>query len=163
MEPPSKRAKDGRVTPALESVVMHALARDREQRYPTASALGAALLHARAAPNDVGSLSPEAFATSPAGTDAFAVTIPAIGVAPSDAPPKREAVSDTLLAAPAPSNPPPKASAPPPSAKRTPKTSAPPSIPSRPPPEKSNNATWILIWVLAGLASIGLGVYFALR
>src|SRR4029078_2647370 len=37
--PPSKRAAAGRVTPALESVVLHALARDRNARYPSAAAL----------------------------------------------------------------------------------------------------------------------------
>ncbi|MBX3191356.1 MAG: serine/threonine protein kinase [Labilithrix sp.] len=167
MDPPSKRAEAGRVTPALESVVMHALARDRDDRYPTASALGAAIMHARAAPSDVLSLRPEAFATSPGGTDAFAVTMPAITRVPSEAPPKRAIVhSDTMPASPALGSTPPLApSVPPPSgapAARPRKTSSPPAI-APGPPEKSNMAMWIVIWVLAGLASIGVGIYFALK
>ncbi|MDB5214613.1 MAG: serine/threonine protein kinase, partial [Myxococcaceae bacterium] len=180
LEPPSKRAKDGRVTPALESVVLHALARDRDERYPSASALAAAIMHARARPDDVVSLSPSAFATSPAGTDAFAVTMPAIGVslpaAISSAPaPLSEPTSDTLLA----SGPPAATSTKPPSSpSRAPisgsrssskspsknPSSAPGSIPSvRPVIEEGTTGTWILLWVVAGLVSIGIGVYFALR
>ncbi|MEA2746726.1 MAG: eukaryotic-like serine/threonine-protein kinase [Myxococcales bacterium] len=180
LEPPSKRAKDGRVTPALESVVLHALARDRDERYPSASALAAAIMHARARPDDVVSLSPSAFATSPAGTDAFAVTMPAIGVslpaAISSAPaPLSEPTSDTLLA----SGPPAATSTKPPaspsrapisgsrSSSKSPSknpSSAPGSIPSvRPVIEEGTTGTWILLWVVAGLVSIGIGVYFALR
>src|SRR5690606_5928141 len=76
VEPPSKRAKDQRVTKALESVVMHALARDREERYPSAAAFSAAIQHARAKPDDVDSLRPEAFATMPSGSLPFAATLP---------------------------------------------------------------------------------------
>jgi serine/threonine-protein kinase len=178
LEMPSKRAKDGRVTPALESVVMHALARDREERYPSASALAAAIMHARARPEDVVSLSPAAFATSPAGTDAFAVTMPAIGVSlsppavSSSDPAVHEPTSDTLLA----SGPPAAMSTNPPSrspssaprsgsrtASRNP-SSSPSSVPSvRPVIQDESTGTWILLWVLAGVASIGIGVYFALR
>ena len=203
VEPPSKRAAAGRVTPALESVVMHALARDREQRYPSASALSAAIMHARARPDDVLSLSPAAFATMPAGTEAFAVTIPAIitpSVPPDGASSKRAIVndpsSDTLLASdpPAPFVPPAPSVAPgsavpptkpfaksgsasgsksPPS--RSP-SSAPRSKPSKSPssgPSTAPSASlledggstkmWIVLWVLAGVISIGVGVYFALR
>jgi serine/threonine-protein kinase len=178
LEMPSKRAKDGRVTPALESVVMHALARDRDQRYPSASALAAAIMHARARPDDVVSLSPAAFATSPAGTDAFAVTMPAIGVSlsppavSSSDPAVHEPTSDTLLA----SGPPAAMSTNPPSrspssaprsgsrtASRNP-SSSPSNVPSvRPVIQDESTGTWILLWVLAGVASIGIGVYFALR
>ncbi len=78
LEPPTKDALPGRITPAMESVVVHALARDREQRYPTAAALAAAIKHARAAPEDVASLEPQAFSARPEGTDAYALTMPAI-------------------------------------------------------------------------------------
>jgi serine/threonine-protein kinase len=189
LEPPSKRAKDGRVTPALESVVMHALARNRDERYPSASALAAAIMHARARPDDIVSLSPSAFMTSPAGTDAFAVTHPAIGVVPtpvatSTAPAASAAMaptSDTLLA----SGPPAALSGKPASAPSRPPTSGPrssssssssskrpsknpSSVPGSVPPvrpiiEEGTTGTWILLWVLAGLVSIAVGVYFALR
>lgn len=163
LDPPSKRALEGRVTPALESVVIHALARDRDDRYPSASALSAAIKHARALPFDVVSLLPSAFATSPAGTDAFALTMPAIGAA---APPDSNAhpTSDTLLASgppPAlPTRPPPLASAMP----SRPPSSAPASIPSvRPIAEGGSTGMWVVLWVLAAVVSIGIGVYFALR
>jgi serine/threonine protein kinase len=153
---PSKHAPDGRVSVALESVVMHALARDRDQRYPSAAALAAAIMHARARPDDVASLRPGAFATSPAGTEAFAMTMPALDGTPAatgSAPPRaivNDATSDTLLA----SGPP-----------------APlaPSKPPRPPPpprpivEEDSRGMWILLWVLAIVSSIGIGIYFALR
>lgn len=186
LQPPSKRAAAGRVTHALESVVMHALARNRDDRYPSASALAAAIMHARAAPDDVRSLRPGAFATSPEAADAFALTMPAIGVAPSD-PPGAAGVaeadaaisdvpSDTLLASPS----------------VPPITKPSPQLPSRAPSSgprsgpgsgshprgsvstASTNVArkeigdgsarmWVLLWVLAGIASIGIGVYFALR
>lgn len=176
LAPPSKRAADGRVTAALESVVLHALSRDRDERYPSASALAAAIMHARARPDDVVSLSPAAFVTQPAGTDAFAVTMPAIGVAPVDSSSARAVVgdmtADTLLATSAPPpalsvkpsvSPSKVPSSAPRAASKTP--SAPPSsIPSTLPEARDTSSrTWILLWVLAGVASIGIGVYFALR
>jgi serine/threonine-protein kinase len=129
VQPPSKRAVHGRVSRALESVVMHALGRDRDARYPSASALAAAIMHARARPDDVVSLSPAAFVTSPAGTLPFAVTHPAISVPPVASSSGRAIVndvtSDTLLAANAP-NAPPGSSA----------TKPPPTLPSAKEPAK---------------------------
>ncbi|CAN5903864.1 hypothetical protein BH11MYX4_BH11MYX4_38130 [soil metagenome] len=180
LQPPSERAAPGRVTAALESVVLHALARNRDERYPSASALAAAIMHARAAPDDVHSLRPGAFATSPEGTDAFALTMPAIGVAPSDPPagaepPANPVPSDTLLAAPslppttkpsaqlpsrAPSSGPRSGSGPHPRGS----SSAPGGVPAvRKEIGDGSARMWVLLWVLAGVASIGIGVYFALR
>jgi len=176
LEPVSKRAPAGRVTPALESVVMHALARDRAERYPSASALAAAIMHARARPEDVASLSPHAFVTSPAGTDAFALTMPSIDTPAVDGCAGRAIVnqptSDTLLASgpPGPSvNPPPSPSRSPSSGPRSGPSSKPSSGPvpvSRAavrPPIEDSKGMWILLWILAALVSIGIGVYFALR
>ena len=205
---PSVRAKPGRVTPALDSVVTHALARNRDERYPSASALAAAIMHARARPDDVVSLSPSAFATSPAGTDAFAVTMPAIGVPAPLAVSSQERVvdagihptSDTLLASGPPGavsgKPAAMPSRSPSSGPRSSPTSSPASSPTssptssssssssrssskspsknpssrpgsipsvRPIIEESSTGTWIVLWVVAGLVSIGIGVYFALR
>ena len=146
--PPSRRAAPGRLTPAIESVIVHALARDRERRYPSASALAAAIRHARAMPEDVASLQPESFGSSPPGTDAFAATIPSIEPVkpdPSVPPPvlreKRETTPSKI-----------------PSTLKSPRLSSKP-----PPPPENATKTWILLWVLVGLASIGAGVYFALR
>ena len=189
LAPPSSRASIGRVTPALESVVLHALARDRDDRYPSASALAAAIMHARAVPDDVHSLRPGAFATSPDGTSPFAVTMPMIGVAPSEPPSpaagggEEKVPSDTLLASAPPASPmsmppvtKPSARAPsksPTSGPRSRKDSgsqakSPSSVPGgmpsvRPVIGDGSARMWVLLWVLAGIASIGIGVYFALR
>ena len=171
LEPVSKRAPAGRVTPALESVVMHALARDRDERYPSASALAAAIMHARARPDDIASLSPAAFVTSPAGTDAFAMTIPSISTPSSDGNGRaivNHPTSDTLLASSPPSpsmSPSSKPSKPPSSAPRSAPTSKPSSSRAavvRPPIEDSKGL-WIALWIVAGVVSIAIGVYFALR
>ncbi|MBX3211684.1 MAG: protein kinase [Labilithrix sp.] len=162
LEPPSKRPDAaGRVTPALEAVVLGALARERDARYPSASAFAAAIKHARAAPDDVASLTPESFSAAPPGTDAFATTIPAavVGDGPVDVT-GPTLINDRPLVA---STPPPRISAkpsrPPPSSKGTAASHL-----SRPPPaEASSTRAWIAVWVLVGLASIAVGVYFALR
>ena len=154
--PPSKRAKEvGRVSAALESVVMHALARDRDLRYPSASAFAAAIRHARAAPDDVDSLRPEAFGSSPEGTEAFAPTMPLIAFTDS-APVSDKVPSDTLLAS-APPAPPMPSLAPP--TKRSAPISQRVVVPAR----DSSRLLWIAVWIIAGIASIAAGVYFALR
>lgn len=166
LEPPSTRPNAaGRVTPALETIVLGALARDRDERYPSAAAFAAALKHARARPDDASAVRPSAFSASPPGADAFAVTVPAavVGDGPVDvtAP---TLINDRPVV---PSAPPParlsnKPSQPPPS--KASKPSTPPNIPSRRPPEPdASNKTWILVWVVVGLASIAVGVWFALR
>jgi serine/threonine protein kinase len=56
--PPSSRAPES-LTPALEAVVLHALAKDRTARYPSAAALADALQAASARPLDIaGTLPP---------------------------------------------------------------------------------------------------------
>jgi serine/threonine protein kinase len=55
--PPSRRAPEG-ITPALEAVVLHALAKDRTARYPSAAALAGALETASARPLDVAATLP---------------------------------------------------------------------------------------------------------
>ncbi len=167
-----------RLTPALESVVLHALARDREQRYPTAAALAAALMHARAMPDDVVSLRPEAFSARPEGTDAFALTMPAITtpISPDSSPPlpKPLPVSDAFAktvegtaSAPAPA---PKPTAP--SGRVTPPPSrvsgAPVSSPGEEAKrlrarERAERRKWLLVWLLVACVSIGAGVLLALR
>jgi serine/threonine-protein kinase len=178
IEPPSKRSAEGRVSPALDRVVMHALARERDERYPSALALADAITRARSNPTDVGSVrppAPPAPSAPPPGTDAFAVTLPSIGMmrSASRASAAVHPTADTVLAPP-PSGP---RSAPPP---RTPSrapssgpargaspsknpSSAPPALSARPVIGDGSTRMWVLLWVLAGLASIGLGVYFALR
>jgi serine/threonine-protein kinase len=59
--PPRERAPERSISPALEAVVMSALAKHPDERYSTATAMAAAILHARATPEDLTSVAPEAF------------------------------------------------------------------------------------------------------
>jgi serine/threonine-protein kinase len=161
LEPPSKRPKAaGRITPALEAVVLHALARERDQRYGSTSAFAAAIRHARGAPDDIASVRPAAFSASPPGTEAFAETIPAVS---SDGAPV-DVTGPTIIDERklVPSSPPVRASSrpsrPSPSSNLW-RSGAPPPPPA---PEPSRR-TWLLVWVLVGIGSIAAGVYFALR
>lgn len=141
LDPPSTRpAAKGRVTPALEAVVMRALARDREARFPSATAFSEALARAKEAPDDAAGITPERLA--------FAATLPA-----ASAEPVVDANAATLVSV-API-------APPPSSKRAPakrRSSAPP-----PPAPAGSRGLWILVWILVAAGSIGAGVWFALR
>jgi serine/threonine-protein kinase len=58
--PPSSKAEDGVVPPAVEAVILHALAKRREDRYPSAAALASALESALRRPTDVASTAPPA-------------------------------------------------------------------------------------------------------
>ncbi|MBK7583102.1 MAG: serine/threonine protein kinase [Myxococcales bacterium] len=56
--PPSERAPHAGITPALDAVVMHALAKKPDDRYPSASALATVLATAQKRPRDVASTAP---------------------------------------------------------------------------------------------------------
>ena len=141
--PPREKAPERGISPALEAVVMHALAKEPDARYPTASALAAAIARARAAPEDVAAVSPEA---SVADTDlAHSPTLPApISVAPASA---REAS--------APSEPPVSNSA-----VRSRPT---PRVPVAPPPDKPSRALTIAMWLVAVAIGVAIGVALSLR
>ncbi len=167
LDPPSKRPNAaGRVTPALEAVVLGALARERDERYTSAIELAAAIQHARIRPDDVASVRPEAFSTPPPGTDAFAMTIPTAIVGDGSIDVSAPTLIDDrpLVSVPPPARVSQKPSQPPPSKGKESKPSKPPSVPSlRPPEPDPDGRTWILVWVLVGIASIATGVWFALR
>ncbi|MBX3234238.1 MAG: serine/threonine protein kinase [Labilithrix sp.] len=150
--PPSKRAgaKD-RITPALEAVTLHALARDPNLRYTSATALSAAIQHARQAPDDVHAVRPSAFSNAPTGTDAFAATIPATSAPPVD-PNAATLLGDSEI---------PKAALP--SRPSPPITSPSPRVSSRPSPEPASNKAWIALWVVVVVLSIAAGSWLALR
>jgi serine/threonine-protein kinase len=86
---PRAMAPDRTISPALEAVVMHAIAKDPGHRYASAAALAAAIVHARNVPDDLASVSPAAF--SPTGNqdtyEAHAATLPGL---PPTGPPKLE-------------------------------------------------------------------------
>lgn len=140
--PPSQRTP---LSAALEATVLHALARDRERRYPSAAAFRAAIRQARLRPDDAAAVAPAAIAAA----DAFGATMPASAPTP---PPPLDVNAATLVAI-TPSSPP--ASRPPRSVR------PPPKRPAVAPPE--SNRMWILLWIIVGLASIATGVYIALR
>jgi len=124
-------------TPALRSVVLHALARDRDKRYASAVTFAAALRLARAAPDDGAGVHPDRFAADRPSMDAFAATMPAESGVDVSAP--------TLVSAPPP----------------TPRQ--PVVVLSKPPPPEPTSRAWIFVWIAVGLASIAAGVWFALR
>lgn len=172
LELPSRRAAPGRVTPALDAVCLHALARDPKRRYPSAEALGNAVIQARGAPKDTQAVLPSA-SPPPSGTpsrraEALANTELALATVPPPAPrplaePERDAPPPVSLTPPPRSSPRP--SAPPRPSHRT--GSGPPSNRRRPvaalvadPPLSK---AWIAVWVAATVTSVGVGVWLALR
>lgn len=150
LEPPSTRPRAaGRVTPALESVVLHALARDPDKRYPSAGAFAAALRHARAKPNDVLTLRHVALsAPSPRASETATATGPTTSTH-RDAIDAIDAMAPTLIATP------------PTFVSQRPAIVRPPA--ALLPRHHQSSKTWLLVWVIVGLASISVGVWFALR
>jgi serine/threonine-protein kinase len=59
--PPRERAPEKDISPAIEAVVLHAIAKVPGDRYSTATEMSAALLHARAMPGVPDKVHPEAF------------------------------------------------------------------------------------------------------
>ncbi len=59
--PPREKAPERAISAALNAVVLHALAKDPEARYPSAAALAGALKSARDKPNDVDAVAPSNF------------------------------------------------------------------------------------------------------
>ncbi|HSQ64851.1 MAG TPA: serine/threonine-protein kinase, partial [Polyangiaceae bacterium] len=58
-ESPRQRAPERGISPALEAVIMHALAKDPRDRYPTAAAFAVAIAHAQSHPDDVAGVTPQ--------------------------------------------------------------------------------------------------------
>jgi serine/threonine-protein kinase len=123
--PPSERAPARQIPPALEAVVMHAIAKDPAARYATAAQLAAGIVRARARPDDVESVRPGAYRTGPDAdfADAHGPTIPS----------------------PIPSG--------------TRERSLEPSGEAR----GWGVQGWTLLWILAAIVSISVGVWLSLR
>jgi serine/threonine-protein kinase len=135
VEAPRVRAKDRAITPAIEAVILHALAKKPDDRYPTAEVMRAAIVHAKGAPDDVASVHPSRF-TGEEEPDAHARTMPAISQ-------KHESTR-------------------PPSV-RVNHRDGPPSSVKIAVAEAPRSKSGIVVWVVLAVLSIGLGVYLALR
>ena len=127
---PRELVPDRAIPPALEAIVLAAMARSPDDRYESAASLSAALVHAAANPDDDVSVKPSSLAPA----------------APADG------HSLTLVGAPAPSHPP-----------RSRPTPTVANAPTAAPDAPAGRVTWALLWVLAALSGIGVGIYFSLR
>jgi serine/threonine-protein kinase len=98
---PRERAPEREISPALDAVTMHAMAKEPRARYASAQALSAALLRARSEPGDIDAVRPEA---------PHAATVPSF---PSSPTPQRSQAPSSRSVPPRASVEPPAAPAPP--------------------------------------------------
>jgi serine/threonine protein kinase len=151
-EPPRVRAPARGISKALEAVVLHAMAKSPGERYPSAAAFAAAILHARAEGDDVVSVRPVLFGADPsagerADAETEAETDPHGPTLPAAIPSVRPAPRETSGAPPAV------------------RTAPPPPVPrptTHPPREGLSARGWALIWIVTALLSISLGVWLSL-
>jgi serine/threonine protein kinase len=171
--PPRERAPTRGISPALEAVVLHALAKDPAERYATAVAMAAAILHARATPDDLRSVAPEAFRVHDDGqeeeqglgeterreredgeADPHAPTMPDLSsgrpppLFPSSAPPGGQS-TPTTTSTPAP--------------KVTSRAPAPGATAKNADSFELGPRGWRVLWVVAAVASICVGVWLSLH
>jgi serine/threonine-protein kinase len=122
-KPPRARAPERGISPALETVVLAAMARDPRNRYADAAALSAALAHAVANAEDVAGVKPTSMIPLESPADGHSLTL--VGAPPSPStPPSRSPLSKERL------------------------------------PKRS--FAWTLLWIVAALCGIGVGVYLSL-
>ncbi len=140
---PSKRAPDREITPALEAVVMHSMAKDPRDRYATAAAMALAITAARTTPEDVDAVKPSRVAAGASGG------VPMVRVHSDDM------VHAATLPAPEPSK---HASSRPPSRRSLDSTTG--SIIVQP---ETSRGVPVFVWALVIAAAIGVGVWLALR
>ncbi len=146
-EPPAERAKDRVIPKSLAAVAMHALAKKPADRYESAETMRAALVHANASPDDVASVHPSRF-SSDDEPDVHARTMPAISQRVDST--KPPAVRVNVRSEPPPSSAPSTAKI---KAKQKQSAAA----------AASGSAGKYVVWAILALASIGLGVWLALR
>ena len=133
---PREKAPDREISPALEAVVMHAIAKSPADRYATAAALLTAIAHARISPEKIDGVEPQAvISLDGENADGHALTIPA--PVPSHAPPKSVKVSGGSVR---------------PLANADPIADSPRSSRQR-----------VLVWTIAAIIGIVIGVYLSLH
>jgi eukaryotic-like serine/threonine-protein kinase len=132
-QPPSVRAPDRGISPALEAVAMHAIAKDPAMRYATAGALAFALRTAMASPVDADGVRPASRVNVAVDTtDAHSATLPApVPLGPVVPVPRARAPSLQSVPAPA--------------------------------ADDRTSPVWIVICILAALAGIALGAWLSVR
>ncbi len=136
---PRVRAPERTITPALEAVVMHTLAKDPRHRYATAATLAIAIAQARKDGNDVSATAPE---RAYAGMSGEVSAVRNVDVDPEAA--NHEIGHAPTLPGPEPSR-------------------RPTSRPSFDPPNKIQGRRLYLLWSVVIAGAIALGVWAALR
>ncbi|MGO8995362.1 MAG: serine/threonine-protein kinase [Polyangiaceae bacterium] len=127
--PPRDRAPERGISPALEAVVLHAMAKNPADRYSTAAEMAAAILHARARPATPSSVHPESFRVRLDGdgeVDGHGPTFPDLPNASTRPPPRA-------------------------------------SVPAKPASFELGPVGWRVVWIVAALASISVGVWLSLH
>jgi eukaryotic-like serine/threonine-protein kinase len=135
--PPSSKNPNRRIPPALEAIVLHAIAKDPAARYATAAELSAALVRARTAPHDIQSIRP--------------------GVYRIDSDASAEDGARATIPAPIPTDQRPRSSTPLPRNARSSSTPPPAASPGM------GTRSWALVWLIAAIVSISVGVWLSLR
>jgi serine/threonine-protein kinase len=135
--PPSSKNPARRISPALEAVVLHAIAKDPADRYATAAEFATAIVHARSQPEDMRSVRPGFYRIEgdASAEDIARATVPA-------------SASLSLLHAPRPS------------AFVPPRVSPLPPLGRLPVFEGRSRA---IVWLLAAIVGISVGVWLSLR
>jgi serine/threonine protein kinase len=155
VEKPRQRAPDRAITPALEAVVMHALAKDPRDRYATAAAFAVAIAQARSDANDVEAVKPErAIAGASGGVSmvriasddmVHAATIPSPDPATHASTDPRSGPSRTATS-----------SRPPASREQSARITL-------DPPRELPKGVWVAMWAVVIVCAAGVGVWLAMR
>jgi serine/threonine protein kinase len=134
---PRTRVPDRNISPALEAVVLHAIAKSPADRYATANALMTAIAHARLTPENPASVEPQAvISLEGESADGHAHTMPA--PLPNSVPPKSVKVTSSV---------------------RAPLV----TVPSDEVFSSRTRRRSAVVWVIAAIIGVAVGVYLSLH